>query len=110
MCASVGLIDDVPSGRQASQAFRTRHLGCRACLVRRRLASGASPVESPSSGVASVRVLPQTREGVPFAAAPGVTLVVSPELVASGMPAAPLIERLRTLLPDILENDKGENS
>ena len=40
---------------------------------------------------AAIRVLLQAREGVPFPVADGITLVVAPDLHASGMEAEPLV-------------------
>lgn len=51
---------------------------------------------------AAIRALLKAREGAPFAVAPGVTLVVAPGLLASGMPAAPLVARVGELLREIL--------
>ena len=52
---------------------------------------------------AAIRVLLGAREGVPFPVADGITLVVAPDLHASGMEAEPLVERLGDLLRKILE-------
>ncbi len=52
---------------------------------------------------AAIRVLLKAREGVPFPVADGITLVVAPDLHASGMEVEPLVERLDDLLRKILE-------
>ena len=57
---------------------------------------------------ASIRVLLDAREGVPFPVVPGVTLVVEPELIASGEPVEPLLRRIRSRLGEILDKS-GED-
>ena len=52
---------------------------------------------------AAIRVLLQARTGVPFPVADGITLIVAPDLHASGAPVEPLVERLGDLLRQILE-------
>ena len=52
---------------------------------------------------AAIRVLLEARTGVPFPVADGITLVVAPDLHASGMAVEPLVERLGDLLQQILE-------
>ena len=89
-----------PDGGRARASYGPEHLAA----IRR-----YSRLKGLGFPPAAVRLLLQTREGVPFPLAPGITLVVSPDLVASGAPAAPLIERLRSLLPDILDEHKGDN-
>lgn len=54
---------------------------------------------------AAIRVLLQAREGVPFPVADGVTLVVAPDLHASGKPVEPLAERISDLLREILKEN-----
>ena len=56
---------------------------------------------------AAIRVLLQAREGVPYPVADGVTLVVSPDVHASGMEAEPLVERLDDLLRKILHKKEA---
>ena len=51
---------------------------------------------------ASIRVLLQAEEGVPFPVARGITLVVPPALIASGEPVEPLLRRIEALLGKIL--------
>lgn len=52
---------------------------------------------------AAVKLLLQAREGVPFAVAPGITLVVDPKLLASGTPVPPIIESIQSLLADLFK-------
>jgi MerR family copper efflux transcriptional regulator len=50
----------------------------------------------------AIRVLLQSGEGAPFPIAPGITLVVDPVLLGSGIEPAPLLLRLTDLLAEIL--------
>jgi DNA-binding transcriptional MerR regulator len=60
---------------------------------------------------AAIKLLLQSTEGVPFQVAPGVTLVVAPDKLGSGEPVRPLMERLKTLLTDLLkEPDHADRS
>jgi MerR family transcriptional regulator, copper efflux regulator len=52
---------------------------------------------------AAIKLLLQSREGAPFTVAPGLTLVIDPKLLGSGAPLEPLIDRIRKLLTDLLE-------
>ena len=52
---------------------------------------------------AAIKLLLQAREGAPFPVAPGITLVVDPELLATGPPVEPLVDRIRSLLTDLLK-------
>jgi MerR family transcriptional regulator, copper efflux regulator len=52
---------------------------------------------------AAIRLLLQTREGAPFPVAPGLTLVVDPKLLGSGAPVEPVVDTIRRLLIDLLE-------
>ncbi|HLH87199.1 MAG TPA: helix-turn-helix domain-containing protein [Xanthobacteraceae bacterium] len=52
---------------------------------------------------AAIKLLLDSREGAPFAVAPGVTLVVDPNLLGSGTRPGPLIERVAKLLTDLLK-------
>jgi DNA-binding transcriptional MerR regulator len=52
---------------------------------------------------AAIKLLLQTREGAPFPVAPGVTLVLDPKLLGSGTPVEPIIDSIRRLLTDLLE-------
>jgi len=55
---------------------------------------------------AAIKLLLQARKGAPFTIAPGVTLVIDPNLLGSGARAAPLIERAAKLLTELLKDDK----
>jgi MerR family transcriptional regulator, copper efflux regulator len=52
---------------------------------------------------AAVKLLLQTSEGAPFPVAPGLTLVIDPRLLGSGAPVDPIIDSIRRLLTDLLE-------
>lgn len=52
---------------------------------------------------AAIKLLLDSREGAPFVVAPGVTLVVDPNLLGSGTRPGPLIERVAKLLTDLLK-------
>ena len=58
---------------------------------------------------AAVRILLQAEEGVPFPVAPGVTLVVSPKLIGSGTPTAPLLERVQQILAEFLQEAEDDD-
>ena len=51
---------------------------------------------------AAIRLLLQARDGAPFPVAPGVTLVIDPELLASGADPQPLLDRIGIRLRDLL--------
>jgi DNA-binding transcriptional MerR regulator len=53
---------------------------------------------------AAIKLLLQAREGAPFVVAPGITLVVDPNLLGSGTCAGPLIERIAKLLTELLKD------
>jgi MerR family transcriptional regulator, copper efflux regulator len=52
---------------------------------------------------AAIKLLLQTSEGAPFPVAPGLTLVIDPKLLGSGAPVEPIIDSIRRLLIDLLE-------
>ena len=52
---------------------------------------------------AAIKLLLDSREGAPFVVAPGITLVVDPNLLGSGTRPDPLIERIAKLLNDLLK-------
>jgi MerR family copper efflux transcriptional regulator len=52
---------------------------------------------------AAIKLLLQAKEGAPFVVAPGVTLVIDPNLIGSGTDAGPLVERIKDLLADLLK-------
>jgi MerR family copper efflux transcriptional regulator len=51
---------------------------------------------------AAIKLLLQAREGAPFPVAPGITLVVDPDMLASGARVESLVERVRAILTDLL--------
>ena len=53
---------------------------------------------------AAIKLLLQAREGAPFPVAPGLTLVVDPNLLGSGKPPGPLVERIAKLLTEVLKD------
>ncbi len=57
---------------------------------------------------AAIKLLLEASEGAPFAVAPGITLVVDPDLLGSGIDAGPLIERIATLLSDLMRTRSHE--
>ena len=52
---------------------------------------------------AAIKLLLQAQEGAPFPVAPGVTLVVDPNLLATGTPVTPIVESIRTLLSELFQ-------
>ena len=52
---------------------------------------------------AAIKLLLDAHEGAPFPVAPGVTLIVDPDLFGSGQPAAPLLARIDAILSDLLK-------
>ena len=52
---------------------------------------------------AAIKLLLQAKEGVPLVVAPGVTLVIDPNLIGSGAESGPLVERIKDLLADLLK-------
>src|SRR5439155_23523222 len=55
---------------------------------------------------AAIKLLLEAREGAPFPIAPGITLVIDPDMLGSGADVDPLVERIATLLTDLF---KGRN-
>jgi len=53
---------------------------------------------------AAIKLLLQAREGAPIPVAPGITLVVDPDLIGSGADVGDLAERIVTLLSKVLGN------
>ena len=51
---------------------------------------------------AAIKLLLQAREGAPIPVAPGITLVVDPDLIGSGTDVGDLAERVVTLLNKVL--------
>jgi MerR family copper efflux transcriptional regulator len=54
---------------------------------------------------AAIKLLLESRQGIPFPVAPGITLVIDPDLLGSGADTRPLIDRIKTLLDDKLRKD-----
>ena len=52
---------------------------------------------------AAIKLLLDAREGAPFVVAPGITLVIDPNLLGSGTRPGPLVERIAKLLTDLLK-------
>src|SRR5947207_1402633 len=51
---------------------------------------------------AAIKLLLEAREGAPFPVAAGITLVVEPDLLGSGTDVGPRIEKIATLLSDLM--------
>lgn len=58
---------------------------------------------------AAIKLMLDAKEGVPFPIAPGVTLILDPELLGSGIDPRPLTNTIKTLLTDILKDRKDAN-
>ncbi len=56
---------------------------------------------------AAIKLLLEAREGAPFPVAPGITLVIDPEMLGSGAEVDPLVERIATLLTDLFKGSKS---
>lgn len=50
---------------------------------------------------AAIKLLLQAQEGVPFPVAPGITLVISPDLFGAGTMVEPVVDRVRSVLTDL---------
>jgi MerR family copper efflux transcriptional regulator len=59
---------------------------------------------------AAIRILLQAEEGVPFPIAPGITLVVAPGMLGSGLPAGPLVDRIRDTLTRLLQEPEHDDA
>ena len=59
---------------------------------------------------AAIKLLLEGGQGVPFPVAPGITLVIDPDLLGSGTDTGPLIDRLKTLLADQLLKDTSHEN
>lgn len=82
-----------PSGGRAQAEYGQVHVdGIRRYMRLREL--GFPP--------AAIRLLLEARDGTPFPIVPGLTLLVSPDLIASGTPPAPLLADIETLLTRLL--------
>ena len=86
-----------PIGGKTHASYGTEHVSAIRRYMRLR-ALGFTP--------ASIKVLLQVREGVPFPVAPGITLVVDPDHIASGAPTELLAQRISTLLNEIFNKQK----
>jgi MerR family copper efflux transcriptional regulator len=85
-----------PDGGRANAQYGETHLhGIRRYMRLREL--GFPP--------AAIRLLLSAREGTPFPVAPGITLLVSPDVIAGGQPITPLLSKLEELLSTILKED-----
>src|SRR5215472_19071382 len=58
---------------------------------------------------AAIKLLLQAKEGAPFVVAPGVTLIVDPNLIGSGAESGPLVERIQDLLADLLKEQSSND-
>ena len=58
---------------------------------------------------AAIKLLLQAKEGAPFVVAPGVTLVVDPNLIGSGAESGPLVERIQDLLADLFKEQASND-
>lgn len=58
---------------------------------------------------AAIKLLLEAREGAPFPVAPGITLVVNPDLLGSGTPVEPILDTIRSKLCDLLEETNDEH-
>ena len=56
---------------------------------------------------AAIKVLLTERAAVPFAVAPGLTVMVEPQLIGSGAAVEPLLARAAEVLRKILEKDRS---
>jgi DNA-binding transcriptional MerR regulator len=57
---------------------------------------------------AAIRLLIDAKEGAPFPVAPGITLVVAPNVFGSGKKIGPLVKRIQDLLTELLRNPADE--
>lgn len=58
---------------------------------------------------AAIKVLLQSKEGAPFVVAPGITLVVDPQLLGSAVPIEPILETIHKLLNSILKEQAHDD-
>ena len=57
---------------------------------------------------AAIKVLLRSRQGAPFPVVPGITLIVDADLLGSGADVGALLERIKTLLNNLLKDTKHE--
>lgn len=81
-----------PSGGRANADYGDEHVS--AILRYGRLRDLGFPP-------AAIKLLLQAGEGAPFPVTPGITLVIDPDLVQSGAPVGPVVDRVRTILTDL---------
>ena len=58
---------------------------------------------------AAIKVLLQSKEGAPFVVAPGITLVVDPQLLGSAVPIEPILETIHKLLNSIFKEQAHDD-
>ena len=58
---------------------------------------------------AAIKVLLQSKEGAPFVVAPGITLVVDPQLLGLAVTIEPILETIHKLLNTILREQAHDN-
>ena len=58
---------------------------------------------------AAIKVLLQSKEGAPFVVAPGITLVVDPQLLGLAVTIEPILETIQKLLNTILREQAHDN-
>ena len=58
---------------------------------------------------AAIKVLLQSKEGAPFVVAPGITLVVDPQLLGLAVPIEPILETIHKFLNTILREQAHDN-
>jgi MerR family transcriptional regulator, copper efflux regulator len=59
---------------------------------------------------AAIRKLLEAKEGAPFPVAPGITLVVDPNLMTRRMAVEPILARLKAILAKIFKEPKNDKS
>lgn len=52
---------------------------------------------------AAIKLLLRTGQGAPLPVAPGITLVVDPEIMASGLSVPPLLDKIERLLTELVK-------
>ena len=56
---------------------------------------------------AAIKLLLEGGQGAPFPVAPGVTLVIDPNLLGSGTDSGPLVDRIAKLLTELLKESNN---
>jgi DNA-binding transcriptional MerR regulator len=83
-----------PSGGRANADYGDDHVaGIRRYMRLREL--GFPP--------AAIKLLLGARDGTPFPVVPGITLLISPDMVASGADVAPLLAQIQSILSQVLK-------